>query len=136
MVVTGNTLQSPLPDAVADDRQMDQWLSTVQPLPQQGGDSSEYCVHLLPEGRKGAFRVEDGGRRLTMGTGMTGWLLVSPDASRMTHSLQGLPKMLAAVLVSNICIHHTYCTQSILCQSVGLSSKVQGWAKVYGTASL
>ena len=99
--VVGETLQSPLPDDVHDDWQMNAWLEEMQ-----GGSkcsraetcSSELHIFLLPSGRKGAFRVQDGGSRLTMGTGIVGWLLVSPDPSRLTMSMQGLPKMLAAVV--------------------------------------
>jgi hypothetical protein len=97
VVVAGELLKPAVPDAVADDWQMDAWLQALQPSPRSDA-SHEYSIYLLPAGRHGAFRVEDGSRRLMMGTGMTGWMLVSPDETKLMRSIEGLPKTLAGVL--------------------------------------
>ncbi len=95
--VVGELLKPAIPGAVADDWQMDAWLQTLQPSPRSDA-SHEYSIYLLPAGRHGAFRVEDGSRRLVMGTGMAGWMLVSPDETKLMRSIEGLPKTLAGIL--------------------------------------
>jgi len=97
VAVKGELLRGALPDAVADDWQMDAWLQSLQPSPHADA-GHEYSIYLLPAGRHGAFRVEDGGGRLIMGTGMSGWLLVSPGETKLMKSIQGLPKTLAGVV--------------------------------------
>ena len=87
-----------LPDSISDDWEMDEWLNSAEPHTKSHSGPSRYTVYILPEGKKGAFRPEAGGRRLVMGKGMAGWLLVSTDPSKLLTSMQVVPKMLAAVV--------------------------------------
>jgi hypothetical protein len=98
VAVEGMELQSSLPGSVSDDWEMDEWLRVHGPQRRASGDTDDYTVYILPEGKAGALRVEAGGRRLVMGKGMAGWLLVSADPSRLLTSMQVLPKRLAAVV--------------------------------------
>jgi len=98
VAVKGTELQRSLPDSISDDWEMDEWLKSADPNTKSNSGPSQYTVYMLPEGKKGAFRLEAGGRRLVMGKGMAGWLLVSTDPSKLLTSMQVLPKMLAAVV--------------------------------------
>ena len=103
VVVRGELLRSALPDGIVDDWEMEAWFGQVKLQSSNDSEQQEYRIYLLPEGRKGtAFQSDgDGKRWLKMGTGLTGWLLVSPqaaDASLLIKSMQVLPKMLAAVV--------------------------------------
>jgi len=59
VAVEGELLRGALPDTVADDWQMDAWLQSLQPSPRADA-GHEYSIYLLPAGRHGALRVEDG----------------------------------------------------------------------------
>lgn len=98
VAVDGMEMQSSLPGTILDDWAMDEWLRDSSPQRAASGETGDYTVFLLPEGKRGAFRADAGGRRLVMGKGMAGWLLVSPDPSKLMTSMQVLPKMLAAVV--------------------------------------
>jgi hypothetical protein len=59
VAVEGQLLRGALPDTVADDWQMDAWLQSLQLSPNADA-GHEYNIYLLPAGRHGALRVEDG----------------------------------------------------------------------------
>ena len=130
VAVEGQLLRGALPDTVADDWQMDAWLQSLQLSPNADA-GHEYNIYLLPAGRHGAFRVEDGGGRLIMGTGMSGWLLVSPGETKLMKSIQGLPKTLAGVVrgedkdVSSALVESSAAGARVLASSARFSGELE-----------
>ena len=130
VAVEGQLLRGALPDTVADDWQMDAWLQSLQLSPNADA-GHEYNIYLLPAGRHGAFRLEDGGGRLIMGTGMSGWLLVSPGETKLMKSIQGLPKTLAGVVrgedkdVSSALVESSAAGARVLASSARFSGELE-----------